>query len=67
MQFVLKFWFFVLGGAVFECIAQKIFFLQEVLTQSQINTLDEVAADPDTEDNFDSKWCDEDGNLKTAQ
>jgi len=31
------------------------FFLQEVLTQSQINTLDEVAADPDTENNFDSK------------
>ena len=43
---------------------QKMFFLQEVL--SQINALDEVASDPDTEDNFDGKWCDEDGNLKTT-
>lgn len=37
-----------------ESMAQKMFSLQRVA---------EVAADPDSEDDFDGEWCDEDGNL----
>ena len=48
--------------------AQKTFSLQEVNEPMkevlrQIDALDEVAADPDSEDDFDGEWCDEDGNL----
>ena len=40
-------------------MAQKACSLQEVL--GQIDALGEVAADPDSEDDFDGEWCDEDG------
>ena len=30
---------------------------------SQIDALDEVAADRDSENDFDGEWCDEDGDL----
>ena len=30
---------------------------------SQINALDEIAADGDSEDDFGGEWCDEDGDL----
>ena len=42
-----------------ESMAQKTCSLQEVL--GQIDALGEVAADPDSEDDFDGEWCDEDG------
>ena len=42
-------------------MAQKTCPLQEVL--GQIDALGEVAADPDSEDDFDGEWCDEDGDL----
>ena len=30
---------------------------------SQTDALDEIAADLDSEDDFDGEWCDEDGDL----
>ena len=40
-----------------ESMAQKTCSLQEALIQS--DALDEVAADRDSEDDFDGEWCDE--------
>ena len=65
MQFVQKFRFFVLGQARFSSAWRRWEHgtenssLQEVL--GQIDALGEVAADPDSEDDFDGEWCDEDG------
>ena len=42
-------------------MAQKVFSLQEVF--SQTNALDEVTADPVSEDDSDGKWWDMDGML----
>ena len=42
-------------------MAQKVFSLPEVF--SQINALDEVTADPVSEDDSDGKWWDMDGKL----
>ena len=44
-----------------ESMVQKMFFLQEVLRL--IDAVNQVAADLDSEDDFDGEWCDEDGNL----
>jgi len=74
MQSVQKFQFFVFGGAIFLVHdgdgkkAQKMFSLQKVNEPMKkvlclIDTLDEVAADPDSEDDVDGEGCDEDGNL----